>query len=375
MSEHPAVPDIAILASFSGEGGVERMLVNLANEFAERNHRVHLLLIKSTSRHLKELHPGVEAISLGSRHTATSLLPLISYLRAHRPARMLVVKDRAGRLAVRARALAGTETRLVLRLGTNLSASLKHRNLFQRWLRLWPIRHAYPKLDHIIAVSKGVADDTISLSGVDATKVSVIRNPVLTPRVRELAQSAAPHPWLKEKTLPVVIGAGRLTFQKDFATLIRALSRLSEKRQLRMIILGEGDQRSALQALIDELGLHDKVDLPGFAENPYAYMARADLFVLSSRWEGSPNVLTEAMLLGVPVVATDCPSGPAEILQNGRIAPLVPMGDWRQLADAMESILTSPPDSALLVDAVKDYTVETSADGYLAALGLGSNTL
>ena len=104
-------------------------------------------------------------------------------------------------------------------------------------------------------------------------------------------------------------------------------------------------------------------------------MARADLFVLSSRWEGSPNVLTEAMLLGVPVVATDCPSGPAEILQNGRIAPLVPMGDWRQLADAMESILTSPPDSALLVDAVKDYTVETSADGYLAALGLGSNTL
>lgn len=372
MNEYQSVADIAILASFSGEGGVERMLVNLANEFNKRKHRVHLLLIKSDSRHLKELHSDVEVIRLGTRHTATSLLPLTSYLRAQRPACMLVAKDRAGRLAVRARALARTDTRLVLRLGTNLSESLKHRNLLQRWMRLWPIRHAYPKLDHIVAVSKGVADDTIKLSGVDAAKVSVIRNPVLTPRVMELAQSAAPHPWLEEKTLPVVMGAGRLTFQKDFATLIRAFSSLSKKRPARMIILGEGDQRGALQALIDDLGLHDKVDLPGFAENPYAYMTKADLFVLSSRWEGSPNVLTEAMMLGVPVVSTNCPSGPAEILENGRIAPLVTMGDWKQLADAMASVLASPPDSCSLIDAVQDYTVETSAEDYLTALGLVS---
>lgn len=370
MNSPSPIPDISVLASFSGEGGVERMLLHLVNEFAERGYQVHLLLIKTDSKHLNEVHPSVEKILLGSRHTTTSLLPLVRYLRNYRPARMLVAKDRAGRLAVRARTLAGTDTRLVLRLGTNLCESLKHRNPIQRRLRLWPIKRLYPKLDCIVAVSRGVADSTIKLAGIDAEKVIVIRNPVLTPRVWELAQAATPHPWLLDKSLPVILGAGRLTLQKDFTTLIRAFSLLSKKLPVRMIILGEGNKREELQTLIDELGLQDKIDLPGFTENPYAYMTAASLFVLSSRWEGSPNVLTEAMALGTPVVSTDCPSGPAEILENGRIAPLVKVGDWKRLADCMESVLASPPDRSSLVNAVKEYTVETSAAAYLAELGL-----
>ena len=158
--------------------------------------------------------------------------------------------------------------------------------------------------------------------------------------------------------------------QKDFVSLIRAFARLSETRFCRLIILGAGRQDAKLKALAAELDVEDMGRFPGFTDNPYAYMSRADLFVLSSRWEGSPNVLTEAMALGTPVVATDCPSGPREILADGRYGPLVPVGDWRALADAMQGILDKPTDSDSLREAVREYTAEASASRYLDILGV-----
>jgi len=363
-------PDLSILVSFSGEGGVERMVLNLVNAFAGRGLQVHLLLIKTRSRHLGELHPAIRVIELGGRHTTTSLLPLIRYLRTWRPCSLLAAKDRAGRLAVVARALAGTPTRLVVRLGTNLSAALAHRSSSKLWLRRAAIRLFYPRIDRIIAVSEGVRQDTVAVAGIDPERIAVVRNPVITPRLLELAQRAPTHPWLQAAGHPVILGAGRLTVQKDFATLIRAFARLREKRPCRLIILGEGRQKAKLQALAAELGVAEAVDLPGFSDNPYACMARANLFVLSSRWEGSPNVLTEAMSLGTPVVSTDCPSGPREILADGRHGPLVPVGDWQALATAMQQVLDAPPDSDSLREAVREYAVETSASRYLEILGV-----
>jgi glycosyltransferase involved in cell wall biosynthesis len=366
---HPR-PDLSVLASFSGEGGVERMILNLVNAFAGRGLQVDLLLIKTRSRHLGELHPSVRVIEMGGRHTATSLLPLIRYLRKCRPVCLLAAKDRAGRLAVLARALAGTPTRLVVRLGTNLSAALAHRSRGKLWLRRALIRLFYPHIDRIIAVSDGVRQDTVAVSGINPERIDVVRNPVITPRLLELAQKAPAHPWLEAADHPVILAAGRLTVQKDFATLIRAFARLREKRPCRLIILGEGRQKTGLQSLAAELGVTGAVDFPGFTANPYACMARADLFVLSSRWEGSPNVLTEAMALGTPVVATDCPSGPSEILSGGRFGPLVPVGDWQALASAMRQVLDAPPDSDSLRGAVREYAVETSASRYLEILGV-----
>ena len=373
MSRDSASPDIAVLASFSGEGGVERMLLNLVNAFAERGYLVDLVVIKSNSRHLDEIHPGVHRIDLGSSHTSTSLLPLIRYLRTVNPPRMLVAKDRAGRLAVRARRLAGAETRLVLRLGTNLTEAISNKPALLRWLRLRPIRRHYPKIDHIIAVSQGVAEDTRKISGVASEKISVVRNPVITSRLKHLAAEATPHTWLNDKVCPVIIGAGRLTRQKDFATLIRAFAELSNSMEARLIILGEGDLRKELLQLVAQLHLDNSVDLPGFVTNPYAYMAAADLFVLSSRWEGSPNVLTEAMALDTPVVSTDCPSGPREILDGGRIAPLVPVGNHAMLTSAMEKMLRKPPQPGVMHAAVREYEVEISASKYLEILGLSNN--
>ena len=347
---------------------MERMLLNLVNEFAARGLRIDLVLIRSQSKHLGSLHPGVTRVPLGSSHTGTSLLPLVRYLRAVRPARMLVAKDRAGRLAVRARRLAGGETRLVLRLGTNLSEALNNRNALQRWARLAPIRRLYPKLDHIIAVSQGVADDTRTLARLPPDRVSVVRNPVITPELMRLAAQPPPHDWLLEKSLPVVLAAGRLTRQKDFATLLRAFHHVQEQVPSQLIILGEGEGRAALEQLMSSLQLEALVDMPGFTPNPFAFMAAADLFVLSSRWEGSPNVLSEALALGTPVVSTDCPSGPSEILERGKIAPLVAVGDAGALAAAMLKTLRNPPPKARLRAAARDYEVGRSADGYLSIL-------
>ena len=366
----PATPDLAVLASFSGQGGVERMLVNLLNAFAGRGHRIHLVLIRSSSRHLQHLAPSIRTIDLGSRHTATSLWPLMRYLWRYRPPRLLVAKDRAGRLAVLARLLSGVHTRILLRLGTNLSAALAQRSRLQRWLRRTPIRLLYSHIDQIIAVSEGVRQDTLAVSGIDPARISVIRNPVVTAQLYELAQQPPPHPWFTQPHPPIILGAGRLTRQKDFPTLIRSFARLRETHDCRLIILGDGREAAELRGLAAQLGVAGDLDLPGFTDNPYSYMAHAQLFVLSSRWEGSPNVLTEAMALGTPVVATDCPSGPAEILQGGRYAPLVSMGDWQALANAMAQMLDSPPTRDSLREAVREYAVETSASHYLKLLGL-----
>ncbi len=363
--------DLALLVSFSGAGGVERMVLNLVNAIAAHGIRVDLLLIKTDSRHLQDIHPSVNRIDLGTGHTLTSLLPLTAYLKRARPRCLLAAKDRAGRIAVIARALAGvSETRLGLRLGTNLTAAFAHKSPWRMWLRRLPIRLLYPRIDAIIAVSEGVRQDTLSISGVEPSRVHVVRNPVITPKLAEAAAAPIPHPWLEEPDLPVILGAGRLTLQKDFPMLLRAFARLRATRPCRLIILGEGRQRQPLEVLAAELGITEDLALPGFTPNPYVYMRHAHLFALSSRWEGSPNVLTEAMALGTPVVATDCPSGPDELLDSGRIAPLVPVGDWRALADAMAQVLDHPPAGETMQQAVSEYNDETSANHYLEILGL-----
>ncbi|MEW8278733.1 MAG: glycosyltransferase [Candidatus Thiodiazotropha sp.] len=366
-------PDLSILASFSGEGGVERMVLNLVNAMAERGLRIDLLLIKTRSRHLNEIHPAINRIDLGSRHTLTSLLPLARYLKRTRPPCLLAAKDRAGRIAVIARILAAaSRTRLVLRLGTNLTAAFAHKSGWRLFLRRLPIRLLYPRIDRIIAVSEGVREDTLAVSGVRPEKVVVVRNPVITPQLLEAADAPSLDPWLDDAEIPVILGVGRLTVQKDFPTLLRAFAELRSQRPCRLIILGDGRQREKLLAMSEELGISEALALPGFTANPYAYMKRADLFVLSSRWEGSPNALTEAMALGTPVVSTDCPSGPSELLDGGRIAPLVPAGDWQALSKAMQRMLDQPPDPALLRESVQEYNAQQSAAHYLEIMGLAS---
>lgn len=367
MSE---APRIAIFVSFSGQGGVERMIINLVGGLAARGVHVDLVLAKAQGEHLKQIPPSARVIRLDARHTSTSLWGLIRYLRRERPQAVLAAKDRAIKTAILARWLSGTHPRLVGRLGTTVSAALEGKGRLRRALWFGSMRLFYRWVDAVIAVSEGVAEDVAAISHLPRERIVVVRNPVITPELARLAAEPVEDPWFAPGEPPVILGVGRLTLQKDFPTLVRAFAGLRRQRAARLVILGSGGERAReeLRRLARGLGVEADLKLPGFHPNPYAHMARAGLFVLSSAWEGSPNVLTEAMAVGTPVVATDCPSGPREILEGGRYGPLVPVGDADALAEAMARVLDAPPPAETLRAAVAEYHAERSAARYLEIL-------
>jgi glycosyltransferase involved in cell wall biosynthesis len=235
--------------------------------------------------------------------------------------------------------------------------------------RLVPL--LYPRASQIIAVSDGVADDLSRFSGVERNRIDVVQNPVVTPELAALADEPVDHPWFSPGEPPVILGVGRLSDQKDFATLLRAFALVRAKRPARLVILGEGGYRAELEQLVTQLGIGADVDLPGFAGNPFSYMSKASLFVLSSKFEGLPGALIEAMACGTPVVATDCPSGPREILEDGSLGGLVPVGDPESLAAAIGHALDQPTPPGRLRAKAAEYTVDRAVSRYLALLEQG----
>jgi len=363
-------PHIVVLISYSGDGGVERMMNALIAGMLDAGQQVDVLVLRQQGGHFACIPDGANVIPLGTDHAALAGRALVRYLRRARPRALLAAKDRAGRAALRARRRAGVPTRVVIRIGNTLSESLAGRGFLRSLLRYGPIRRWYPNADAIIAVSRGVADDVVVTSGVDPDRVHVVPNPVVGPELDRLAEAPPDHQWLRSRDAPVLLGVGRLTRQKDFPTLLRALARVRERTAVRLVVLGEGEDRERLQQLAAELGVTEAVDFPGFVDNPYGWMRNADLFVLSSAWEGSPNALTEALYLGTPVVSTDCRSGPREVLADGHYGPLVPVGDDTALARAIEATLADPLPAATLREAVRDYTRERSTRHYLEVMGV-----
>jgi glycosyltransferase involved in cell wall biosynthesis len=235
-------------------------------------------------------------------------------------------------------------------------------------LSLRLLRTFYPWARSVVAVSRGAADDLARTTGLPRERVQVVYNPVITPAMLALARQRPDHPWFGAGQPPVILGVGRLTRQKDFPTLIRAFAEVRRCRPARLIVLGEGEDRAGLEALIGELGLNDDVALPGFRENAMAYMAGSALFALSSAWEGLPTVLIEALAAGTRVVSTDCPSGPREVLHDGRLGALVPVGDAPGLARAMVNALDEPAGS-VPADALTPFTLDSAVDSYLRLIG------
>ncbi len=201
----------------------------------------------------------------------------------------------------------------------------------------------------------------------------VIYNPVVVPGFYEKAAEPVEHPWFAAGGDPVVLGVGQLKPQKDFATLIRAFAHVRAERRARLVILGEGSERIALESMVRKLGISDCVSMPGYQRNPYKFMRRASVFVLSSIYEGCPLALAEALAVGTPIVATDCEAGPAEILDHGRFGKLVPVGDAEALASAIMETLAVPSDCEPLRVRARDFSIETILPQYIQAFGLVSN--
>ena len=366
--------DLAVFLATSGHSGVDRVFRNLVPEFARRGLHVDVLAIRGHGPDYGELPAGVRRIVFGADHVNTALPALWCYLRRERPQVLLTDKDRVNRTALIARRLARVPTRVGVRLGTTPSVNLANRGAVERWLQTASMRRLYRSADAVLVPSRGAAADLARLARLPPSLVHVVPSPVVGARMHALAGEPPDHPWFCDGGPAPILGVGELSERKDFATLLRAFARLrGERRTARLVVLGEGRRRAELEQLARTLGIADAVSLPGFVANPYCYMARAAAFALCSRWEGMPVVLIEALALGTPAVACDCPSGPREVLADGRYGPLVPIGDDAAFATALEGVLREPLPPALLQEAVRGYTVEASADAYLAALGLGSS--
>jgi glycosyltransferase involved in cell wall biosynthesis len=354
MPAHPRA--VHFFHPYFRDGGVERNIAILSREFRRRGLHTDTVTLGVAAEDPRTRVDGApELTDLGVRRAMCAVIPLAKHLRRHRPDVLLAFQSYGNVIAVLANLLAGRPTRVIVSERTALSlergthAALRHNNPLKDRVLLGLMRVCYRVADLVSANSIDGARDVERVLGLPNDSVRVLYNPTFDPSVRLNASAPVTHPFFDSPTpdpaqgkVPVLVAAGRLNPQKDFATLLRAFALLRAQRPCRLIIVGEGSERAVLEALATTLGIKADVDFPGFDPNPWRYMVRADVFVLSSLWEGLPNVLIEAVALGVPVVSTDCLSGPREILLEGRGGVLVTPGDAVGLAAALREALADP---------------------------------
>lgn len=368
---------IAIVMSALAPGSRERVIMALAERLASAGANVDLL-IPGPTKDLKLCRGNAIAI-VDISYALTRHLPNImrlflaplaiaAYLRKTKPDTILSLSIPPNLATLAAKPMARTMTSFVVRQSNvmRIEGSVTHGHIDRRW-RDWLVKRFYRSADEVIAVSNGVADNIRMFLDMDAARLHPIANGVPIDRIKRLAAEPAPHPWLREE-MPVIVAVGRLVAKKDYPTLLRALKTLLTKRRVRLIILGDGPKRRSIERLCYALHLEDVVDLPGRTENPFAYLSRAALYALTSTFEGMPSALIEALVCGCPVVSTDCPSGPSEILDGGRFGRLTAIGDTNGLAKAMEITLAAPPPRSRQRARGCDFSSDRTIAGYLSVL-------
>lgn len=378
MSEPHDSRHLALFVSSLPEGAIQQVFINLANGFVARGYRVDLVAAKFEGERPPELNPKIRCVDLAARSTRTPWLrgrrrrwlpastpELAQFLRRERPDGLLCGGNYANLAGLWARRFARVPVRVTISEHNPISDAVSNPRRIKLFLPFL-VRRFYPAADAIVAVSTSVADDLAEFSGLPRDRIVAIANPVLTPRLLERLAEPPEHPEWVDGSAPVVVSVARLAPQKDLDTLLRAFALVRARRDARLLILGEGRSRGALEERIRELGIRHDVRLPGRVANPLPYLRCAAVFALSSIYEGFGNVLVEALAAGCPIVSTDCPGGPREILDNGRHGRLVPVGDPTALARAIEEALDSPRDPAPLQRRARDFAPDAIAPAYLA---------
>ncbi|RKR06952.1 glycosyltransferase involved in cell wall biosynthesis [Kushneria sinocarnis] len=379
---------------------MERSMLHLAEGLLNRGHQVDMVVNQPRGAYLDQIPEGIRLVTLDRRLLRSRLLALraaprnwriltrsvlltpasgnklphlhgmVRYLQTQVPDALIAASPFCNLVATWGRQLAGTTTRVIVSERNTLKQKVMKKSANGgRWRHLPAlVGCTYPDADGIVAVSDGVAADLVATAGLPAASITTIYNPVVTPGMLKMVDEPSPHPWLEDGGTPVIVAAGRLVPQKGFATLLQAFARVLQQQPARLLILGEGPERDALLALGEQLDIRAHIDLPGFETNPYAAFARADLFVLSSEHEGLPGVLIQALACGCPVVSTDCPSGPVEILEDGRYGKLVPVNDAVRMGDAMLETLANPLPTELLKQRGGYFSLDRSVELYLQLL-------
>ena len=344
-------------------GGAERVAVNIANALVNRHHDVDFVLMDATGELLSELSPQVRVVNLSSPRVRQCLLPLVRYLREAQPSAVLASMWPLTVIAVLARLVARVKCRVVVAEHTTWSRSELLRRPTVGWQVRTSMHFVFPHADGIVCVSDGAAEDLAEFARLDRKSITRIYNPIVGRDNSCSGGVLSPEEWWVGSHRRI-LAVGTLKTVKDYATLLNAISRLRSRVDARLLILGEGECRAALNEQIRELGLQGSVFMPGFVRDPSPYYHHADLHVLSSVAEGFGNVVAEALAAGTAVVSTDCPSGPREILADGKFGRLVPVGDVAALAQAMQAALEAPADVAALKARAQDFSIEKAVDEY-----------
>jgi glycosyltransferase involved in cell wall biosynthesis len=352
------------------DGGIGRNIVNLATAWSALGVGVQIIAENEDGPYWSQAYQHARDVKrLRTTHAVLGIPGLFRALRPFDPDYVISPTVRLTVLALRTRSFCRGRFRVAANVHNTYSRMFERLDAGKRARRMSRISRYYARCDRVIGVSRGVSMDFTSLTGFPPERIDTIHNPVLTRNLLESARMPVPESWFNESaSIPVILNVGRLERQKDLITLVSAFEIVRARRTCRLAFIGEGRDRARLETRIAQSPFGDDIALLGHSDNPYAYMARASVFVLSSLWEGFGNVLVEAMACGTPVVSTDCPHGPREILEDGRLGPLVPPENPDAMADAISRTLDHPPSASLLMQAANHYHVDRIARKYLEVL-------
>lgn len=358
------MPEIAIFLPTLGGGGAERNMVNLSRGLADLGVAVSLIVANAIGDFRNEISPKVELVDFKKSNTIKAFPDLVRFLDAEKPRVLLSTMNHANLVAIGAVHASMATTKVVVREANTLSKTKDAATSLKGKLIPGLVQAFYPTADHIVAPSEGVRRDLVNNFTLSPNRVSTINNPVVDERLFAM-KNKEPEIDFFSDGIPVILGVGSFSEQKDFPNLIRAYAKVRKEKRCRLVILGRGKLEASYRELIRELEVDD-VHFPGFVSNPFAFMSRSKVFVLSSKWEGLPNVPIQALACGCPVVSTDCPSGPSEILADGEYGILVKPESWEALARGISNSFAQKHDREKLIERSLNFSVKSISKKYLS---------